>query len=103
MTDVKKKKAIHIGIRYRDIYGFPEYIVTLGMHTVIHLSRQKMLDDIRNTFLSHKNDTVRLFVALPLTLTKDEGEYVSEGKLKGYYTWKIKPDGEKNKKNSKNT
>lgn len=84
--------SVEIGL-IRFWLGRPhEYMVVTERSQAAFLTRRGALDCIREFFTRNKNVPIRFLVAPPCTLSKDEVDYATNGRLKDYITWEIQVD-----------
>jgi hypothetical protein len=84
MDRAKKQEIVSVHLDYQEIGGLYVYVITLGLHKIQYVRRQDMLEHVRSVFLNHSNDEVKLYVTQTCSLTPDELNYVSGGRITEY-------------------
>ncbi|UCC12779.1 MAG: hypothetical protein JSW02_04435 [candidate division WOR-3 bacterium] len=84
MAQAKKQDIVNIHLDYQEIGGLYVFVITLGLHKIQYVRRQDMLEHVRGVFLNHSNDEVNLYVTRACSLTPEELNYVSGGRINAY-------------------
>lgn len=84
MDQAKKQEIVNIHLDYQEVGGMYVFVITLGLHKIQYVRRQDMLEHVRGIFLNHSNDEVKLYVTQACSLTPDELNYVSGGRIAEY-------------------
>lgn len=84
MDQAKKQETVNIHLDYEEIGEMYVFVITLGLHKIQYVRRQDMLEHVRGVFLNHSNDEVNLYVTPACSLTPEELNYVSGGRITKY-------------------